>query len=152
MKRVILALAFALCAAPVFAQNTSTSQMVLVGGTPFQGRLSYLFQIEAKVVLQETKDCSGGCSQAIGDTGQNVSVTYTPACHSQRTAFAAAIVGGGAPGTASILIASSNVAGAVFVGPVTGSGATADSTASDLALATAIANFWNTLSKCVTNP
>lgn len=154
MRRVLFLLVLLASATPASAQNVSTQQMVLANSAVFTTRLQYLMEIESKVVLAETKDCTGGCTQNIGDTGQTVSVTYTPVCHAQRTTFASGVISAPAAwaSASAPLIASSNVVGAVIVGTVAGSGSTADSSAADLAVATAIANFWNTLSKCVTNP
>lgn len=154
MRRVFIIAVLLASAAPAFAQNQSTQQMVLANSSVFTTRLQYLMEIESKVVLAETKDCTGGCTQNIGDTGQTVSVTYTPVCHAQRTQFASGFIASPAAwaSASAVLVSSSNVVGAVLVNTVVGSGNTADSTAADLAVATAIANFWNTLAKCVTNP
>lgn len=145
MKRLLFVLALLLVAAPVFAQNTSTTQMQLVNSTTFTSRLQYLLVQQATTVLVEAS------SDAVN---ADTNARYTVACHALRYGYAIQVIGN--PGLmasgASVLVSGANFAGGVIVGTVTGSGSTADSSANDTALAKAIVDSWNTLAKCVTNP
>ena len=119
---------------PVVAQvPTSTTQMQLVASATFTNRLQYLMVQQAAVVLAEAK---------------------ATACHAQRLTYAFAVINSPAQMAfqASVLIASSNIGGAVIVGTVVTNADPnkVDSSATDLALTNAIVNNWNTLSRCET--
>lgn len=146
MKKLLFAvILLLLTAAPAFAQNTSTTQMQLVNSPVFTNRLQYLMAQQAQTVLVEVQTVSGN---------PNANFNYTAACHTLRYGFAQAVLANPAyqASQASVLISGANFSGAVIVGTVTGSGSTADSSATDTAVATAIQNDWNTLSRCVINP
>ena len=102
--------------------NESTTQMALVGSNVFTNRIQYLAAQQARVVLAET---------GIGST------------HTKRAAYAAMIIqniSSFAP-----IIAVTVAGGTNLIGTVTGSGLTADSSASDAAILSQIATFWNAL-------
>lgn len=146
MRRFIVALAFILLALPVVAdaQNTSTTQMQLVVSPVFTTRLQYLGWQVAQEVLVEAATAS-----AVGPIP-----AYTAPCHTRRVVFAQRFIGSppqGANDTA-VGISGVNVSGAVIVGSVTGSGLTADSSATDGALSQAYRVLWSTFSGCATNP
>lgn len=145
MKRMLLIIALLLSAAPCFAQNTSTSQMQLVNSATFTNRLQYLMAQQASTVLTEAQ------SDAVN---ADTFARYTAGCHTLRVSFATNVLQSPASwaSVSAVLISGANFAGGVIVGTVTGTGATADSSANDTALAKAITDSWNTLAKCVTNP
>ncbi len=102
--------------------NQSTDQMVLASSPIFLARIAYLAAQQARVVLSEA---------GIGST------------HAKRAAYAALIMAN----TTSFapVIAITLVGGVNVIGTVTGSGLTADSSATDAALLSQIATFWNAL-------
>lgn len=139
---LMLVAAFAI-ATPTYAQNNSTTQMQLVKSDVFTNRLQYLGVQISKEVLEETASASVN--------GQIPA--YTVACHALRANFARQFILN-APALASLTsigIAGANFSGAVIVGTVTGSGATADSSASDTALSQAYRILWNTFAGCAVN-
>lgn len=146
MKRLLwmLPLAVVMLSAIVSAQNTSTTQMQLVNSPVFTNRLQYLMTQRAAVVLFEA---------ATHDNANN-NLDYDAACHTKRANYAVYVIGNpaGAASVAAVLVSGANYSGAVIVGTVTGSGSTADSSATDTAIDVALQNQWNTLSKCVTTP
>ena len=100
----------------------STDQMVLVASPVFLTRVQYLLGQQARVVLAET---------GVGTT------------HAKRAAYAALVIPGVssyAPQVAVVLTGGVNL-----IGTVTGTGLTADSSASDAAIISQIATFWNQL-------
>lgn len=100
----------------------STDQMVLVGSPVFLNRIQYLVMTEARVVLEET---------GVG------------AMHDARAAYAKAVIPAIAYYAPTIAVM---VCGGVnLLGTVTGSGLTADSSATDAAILSQIATFWNAL-------
>lgn len=132
MKRVLLTLVLVASAAPLFAQNVSTTQMQLVNSAQFTNRLQYLMAQQATVVLAEPKNTS-------------------PTCASQRVGYAQKLV---TPGSLTTFVSTGAV---VIVGginltsaAVTGSGQTADSAATDAQILSQIATFWNALAGCPT--
>lgn len=144
MRRILyLLLACVALSAPAFAQNTSTTQMTLVKSDVFTNRLQYLGVQISKEVLEEAASASvNGAIPA-----------YTVACHALRANFARQFILN-APALASLTsigIAGANFSGAVIVGTVTGSGSTADSSASDTAISQAYRILWNTFSGCAVN-
>lgn len=146
MNRLLIACGCVLVwAAPVCAQNTSTTQMQLVNSAQFTNRLQYLIVQQAQMVLTEPANDASNV---------DTFARYTAGCHTLRTNYAIQVIGN--PGLmasgASVLIAGGNFSGGVIVGTVTGTGSTADSSANDTALAKAITDSWNTLAKCVANP
>ena len=109
------------------ASDQSTQQMALVHSTQFLDRLQYILTQQAVVVVAE----SAGTAN-----------------HATRVTFAAKVLtspAAAASGAAVALAGSTNV-----VGTVTGSGNTADSTASDAALLSQVATLWNTLAGVTT--
>lgn len=145
MKRILILIGVLGCAVPVFAQNTSTTQMALVKSAQFTDRLQYLMAQQAAAVLVEAQ------SDAVN---ADTFARYTAGCHTLRVVYAQAVIINPAAtaSQASVLLSGANFAGGVIVGTVTGSGSTADSSANDTALAKAITDSWNYLAKCVTNP
>lgn len=145
MKRILLILALLVVAIPVDAQNTSTTQMQLVNSAVFTNRLQYLMVQQASAVLIEASS---------DNSNPDTFARYSASCHTLRYQYAQQVLGGPASmaSQASVLIASANFSGGVIVGTVTGSAPNFDSSANDTALAKAIADSWNTLSRCVTNP
>ena len=109
------------------AGDQSTQQMALVNSPQFTTRITYLLTQQARVVLTEAGiGATHGCRALYA---QKVSV------------YAAAVTP----------VASTMIVGGVnLVGTVTGSGATADSTATDAAILSQIATFWNQLAGCDT--
>ena len=145
MKRIVFVALLCGSSVSAFAQNTSTTQMALVQSSQFTNRLQYLMVQQAQIVLIEGQTSTGN-----GDTSLN----YAASCHTLRYTYAQQVMISppAAASAASVLVSGTNIAGGVIVGTVTGSGNTADSTASDAALAIAIAHDWNTLARCVANP
>lgn len=145
MKKLLLALSLLLLAAPVFAQNTSTTQMALVNSPVFTNRLQYLMVQQAVTVLTEA------ASDAVN---ADTFARYTAGCHTLRAAYANTVIQFPAEmaAKASVMITGANFAGGVIVGTATGSGLLADSSANDSSVAKAITDSWNALAKCVTNP
>lgn len=130
MKRILFTLVFVLAAVPVFAQNTSTTQMQLTTAAAqrFIDRVAYLLTQQAVVVKAEA---------------------LATACHAARSTFASQVIAApqtSAQASAVLLAGSTNVIGTVTV---SGSGLV-DSSASDAALLSQIATSWNALSKCDT--
>lgn len=128
MRKLLVALlALLALATPAWAQNESATQMTLVASPVFTTRVQYLMTQQARTVLAET---------GVG------------AMHSCRAAYATTVTRN-APATAataSVMI----VGGTNLIGTVTGSGATADSTATDAAILSQIATFWTALAGCDT--
>ena len=114
-------------ATPAWAVNESTTQMTLVASPVFTTRLQYLMVQQARTVLAET---------GVGAT------------HACRARFANGVVMD--PARTASIGAVMIVGGVNLIGTVTGSGATADSTASDAAILSQIATFWTGLSGCDT--
>ena len=114
-------------ATPAWAVNESTTQMTLVASPVFTTRLQYLMVQQARTVLAET------------------GVGLTHAC---RARYANGVVMD--PARTASIGAVMIVGGVNLIGTVTGSGATADSTASDAAILSQIATFWTGLSGCDT--
>lgn len=145
MRRIlILLIAVIALSAPAFAQNASTAQMQLVKSDVFTSRLQYLGVQISKEVLEEAS--SAAAASPIP--------AYTAACHALRANFARQFILN-APALASLTsigIAGANFSGAVIVGTVTGSGSTADSSATDTALSQAYRVLWNTFAGCQVNP
>jgi hypothetical protein len=131
-------------ASPALAQNTSTTQMQLVNSPVFTTRLQYLGVQVMKEVLEEAQ--SAAANGAIP--------AYTAACHTKRTAFATSFLynPAGSASNTSVLVSGANFSGAVIVGTVIGSGATADSSATDGAIQQAYRILMNTFAGCVVNP
>lgn len=145
MKRLILTLGVALLlAVPVLAQNTSTTQMQLVTSVVFTNRLQYNGVVVMKEVLEEAQSAAAS----------GVIPAYTAACHTLRTNYARNFLLSPASysSQSSVLIASANFSGAVIVGTVTGSGTTADSSATDGAIQQSYRILMNTFAGCVVNP
>jgi uncharacterized membrane protein YbaN (DUF454 family) len=128
MRRLILTLAFLTLAAPLFAQNTATVEMQLVNSPVFTTRIQYLLAQQAVIVLAEPK---------------------ATVCHPYRVQFGQQVIANPATvaGTSSVTIASGTNLTSVAV---TGTGLTADSAATDAAIASQIATYWNALSRCET--
>lgn len=128
MLRVVLSVVMLLgLASPAWAVNESTTQMVLVSSPVFITRMQYLLDQEARVVLNEA--------------GVGV-------FHSCRAVYAKNVVN--SPASFAPVAAVMVVGGVNLIGTVTGSGATADSTASDAAILSQIATFFTTLAGCDT--
>lgn len=131
--------------APVFAQTpTSTTQMQLVASPVFTNRLQFNGVTVMKEVLEEAQSASvNGAIPA-----------YTAGCHTLRTVFAKTFLTYPAEyaSKTSVLIVTANFSGAVIVGTVTGSGTTADSSATDSAIQQAYRILMNTFAGCVVNP
>lgn len=143
MRRLLLTLILLLLAAPVWAQNTSTTQMALARSDTFTARLQYLgWQIAAEVLVEPASAAASGVIPA-----------YSTGCHTLRVAFAQKFVKETAQGALITVvgIAGTNVSGAVLVGTVTGSGSTADSTVADSVLLQAYRVQYNTFAGCFTN-
>lgn len=146
MKRCLLTLMIALglvvLAVPAFAQNTSTTQMNLVGAPIFQARLQYLGWIVAQEVLIEP--ASAGVNGVIP--------AYTTACHTQRLAFARNFINQPVAGALQMAIGvvGTNVSGAVLVGSVIGP--PWDSSQTDGQVSQAIRVQYNGVAGCFTNP
>ncbi len=102
--------------------NQSTDQMVLASSPIFLARVEYLAAQQARVVLSEA---------GIGST------------HAKRAAYAATLLAN--LGSFAPVIAITLVGGVNVIGTVTGAGLTADSSATDAALLSQIATFWNAL-------
>lgn len=102
----------------------STDQMVLVGSALFLNRIQYLSVTQARVVLAET---------GVGAT------------HATRAHYARQIVSN--PASYAPVVAVMVVGGVNLLPPatITGSGDTADSSATDAAILSQIATFWNSL-------
>lgn len=140
-------LALLLCgfSAVVYAQApTSTTQMQLVNSPVFLNRTQFNGVQVMKEVLEEAQSASA--SGAIP--------AYTAGCHTLRTAYAKLFLQFPAEyaSKSSVLISGANYSGAVIVGTVTGSGATADSSATDGAIQQAYRILMNTFAGCVVNP
>ncbi len=146
MKKLVLTVAVAvlMLAGVVFAQNTSTTQMQLVNSTVFTNRLQYNGSVVMAEVLAEAQSAAAN----------GVIPAYTAACHTKRAVYASNFLLSPASysSQSAVLISSANISGAVIVGTVTGSGPTADSTATDGALQQAYRVFMNTFAGCVINP
>lgn len=146
MKRQIslVALAIVMLAGPALAQNTSTTQMQLVNSAVFTNRLQYNGVQVMKEVLEEPQSASANGSIP----------AYTASCHKLRTNYATnfLLVPPAHASQSAVLISSANFSGAVIVGTVTGSGNTADSSASDGAIQQAYRILMNTFAGCVINP
>ena len=149
MRRVLLGLVAALTMLGVTdvteaQQQSSTTQMQLVASSTFTSRLQYNGVIVMKEVLEEAQ--SAAANGAIP--------AYSASCHTLRTTFAKEFLRFPADSASksSVLIVTANYAGAVIVGTVIGSGNTADSTATDLALQQAYRILMNTFAGCVINP
>jgi len=143
MKRLILTLTLLMgLAVPAVAQNTSTTQMGLVGAPIFQARLQYEGWIVAQEVLVE----------AASAAANGVIPAYTTACHTQRLAFARGFIAQPVAGALQMAIGvvGTNVSGAVLAGSVIGP--PFDSSVTDSALAQAIRVQYNSVSGCFTNP
>lgn len=102
----------------------STDQMVLVGSALFLNRIQYLSVTQARVVLAET---------GVGGT------------HATRAHYARQVISN--PASYAAVVAVMVVGGVNLLPPatITGSGATADSSATDAAILSQIATFWNAL-------
>lgn len=102
----------------------STDQMVLVDSELFLNRIQFLSVTQARVVLAET---------GIGGT------------HAARAHYARQVVSN--PASYAPVIATMVVGGVNLLPPatITGSGNTADSSASDAAILSQIATYWNPL-------
>lgn len=101
----------------------STTQMVLVGSGLFLNRIQYLSVQQSRVVLAET---------GVGAT------------HPTRAHFARQVVAN--PASYASVIAVMVVGGPNLINEtITGSGATADSTATDAEILAQIATYWNPL-------
>lgn len=100
----------------------SNTQMALVESGVFLSRMQYLLGQQARVVLEES---------GIGTT------------HAARARYAQRVVSQPAveAPNASVLV----VGGVNLIGTVTGSGDTADSSATDASILSQIATFWNQL-------
>ena len=131
MRHISIFILLAIIILPIQAwaglSDQSTQQMVLIASPQFLARIQYLADQEARVVLTET---------GIGIT------------HACRARYAASIVFNPAwyVPTVAVMI----VGGINLIGTVTGTGLTADSTASDAAILSQIATFWAALSGCDT--
>jgi len=143
MTRLILTLTLLLgLAVPAFAQNTSTTQMNLVGAPIFQARLQYLGWIVAQEVLVEPASAAAN----------GVIPAYTTACHTRRLAFAQTFIAQPVAGALQLAIGvvGTNVSGAVLVGSVIGP--PWDSSVTDGQLQQAIRVQYGTIAGCFTNP
>ena len=152
MKRLLCAtvLASALLVAPlsIRADENSTLQMLLMNSARFQMRVQYLAWDYASTILGEA---------------------LLTACHSARITLALEVIAGGSAQKVSLGISRSNAGGRVILGTVVdGANGTAitnatpestlagvdkakvDSSATDLALASAITFYWNSIAKCQT--
>lgn len=129
MKKLILL--FILIPTLAFAQQSSNIYMPLVQSTIFTNRVQYILVQEANTII--TTESSGTCHALRAQLAQKIAVG--PASY--------------APVFAVFLAANINVTTA---GPLTGSGVTLDTPATDAALLAAVATIWTTVSGCVTNP
>lgn len=135
MKKIIFAslLSFFCLTSKALAQNTSTTQMSLANSLTFQNRIVYLTNEYVSTVFAEAK---------------------ATVCHTARLSLASQIVNNPLSVAANIapMVSSSNVGGAVIVGTVVSNTnpALVDSSASDLAIKTAIINMFNALARCET--
>lgn len=120
----ILAFTFA---APAFAVDESATQMALVQSPPFLLRVQYLLVQQARVVKAE----------ALNTT-----------CHVKRSAFADTVFTTIQQTT--IVMATAIVGGVNVIGTVSGTAPTAVSSATDAALLSQIATYWNAVSGCDT--
>lgn len=102
--------------------NESTTQMQLVGSALFLNRVQYLMAQQAQVVLTET---------GVGGT------------HAARAAYAAEVVL--SPATFASVAAVMLVGGINLIGTVIEVSGEFDSSASDAAILSQIATFWNAL-------
>lgn len=102
--------------------NQSTDQMVLASSPVFLARIAYLAAQQARVVLSEA---------GIGGT------------HAKRAIYAGLVIANITSFAA--VIAVTIVGGVNVIGTLTGTGLTADSSATDAALLSQIATFWNAL-------
>lgn len=102
--------------------NPSTDQMALAISPVFLARIAYLSAQQARVVLAET---------GIGGT------------HAKRALYAATVLAN-LPSFAPV-IAVTIVGGINVIGTAIGTGLAADSSASDAAILSQIATFWNAL-------
>lgn len=127
-RGLVLLLLLTLGPAALLAQgNESTTQMQLVGSAVFLARLQYLMVQTARNVKGEALN--------------------TP-CHLTRTAYATNVINSpaSAASTAAVMVAG----GVNVIGTVTGSGSTADSSASDAAIFSQIGTYWSWLAGCDT--
>lgn len=145
MKRIIFVLLASLFAHSAMAQTpTSTTQMQLVKSSVFTNRLQYNGVIVMKEVLEEAQSASAN----------GAIPAYTAACHAKRTDYATKFLQtpDAYASLSSVLLSTANYSGAVIVGTVTGSGSTADSSATDGAIQQAYRILMNTFAGCVVNP
>lgn len=128
-------------ASPARAQENSVTQMALVSSTQFLNRIQFLGWQVAREVLAEDHDGSAGDPLA-----------YDEACHEFRASFARNFIVSPASLAAvtAVGVAGTNQSGAVLLGTVTGSGATADSSVNDTVLSQAIRWNYNALAGCDT--
>jgi hypothetical protein len=105
----------------------STDQMVLVSSPLFLNRMQYLMDMQARTVLAEALNV---------------------AHHTRRAEYASDVVSNPAvkSSTAAVMV----VGGVNLIGTVTGSGPTADSSASDASILSQIATFWNAMAGIAT--
>lgn len=127
---------------PAFAQNTSTTQMNLVGAPIFQARLQYLgWQVAQEVLIEPATAVANGPIPA-----------YTAGCHTLRLAFARSFIAQPVAGALqlSIGVVGTNASGAVIVGSVVGP--PWDSSATDGQLQQAIRVQYGAIAGCFVNP
>lgn len=143
-RKILVGLLMLLCSASVFAQATSTTQMQLVSSAVFTNRLQFNGVVVMKEVLEEAQSASAN----------GAIPAYTAVCHTKRAVYAVNFLASppSYASQSSVLIAGANFSGAVIVGTVTGSGASADSSATDSAIQQAYRILMNTFAGCVVNP
>lgn len=132
MKRLLLALAFVLCAIPAFAQNVSTTQMQLASSQVFITRIQYSLVQQAIVVKAEA---------------------LNTICHAQRSAFASQVLASSrqaAADNAAAIVGGANVVAATII--PNADQAKVDSTVTDASIFSQLSAQWNALSKCDTGP
>jgi hypothetical protein len=130
MRKLILAIFFISCAVSINAQNTATVQMQLVNSPVFTNRIQFLLTQQAVTVMSEPIATGG-------------------ACHGARLNYAGRVISNPAamtPVASVVIVTGTNLTSVA----VTGSGVTADSAATDAAIASQISTFWNALSNCGT--
>jgi hypothetical protein len=143
-------------AAPIAVQ-TSTTQMQLIKSAHFLNRVLYLSLDQAFVVLAESHTAAG--TSVTGTT-----LPASAACHNLRFTLAQGVIASPTVGTINriaVAVIRANISGAVILGtvvdinsdPPAAPTATTppdniDTSVTDSALATAIADFWSSVAGC----
>jgi hypothetical protein len=124
----ILVIAILACVSEANAQNTANVQMQLVNSSLFVGRIEYLLTQFAVTTMAEP---------------------VATVCHVSRIAYAQTVINNPANLASSAVVVIVSGVNLTSVA-VTGAGLTADSAATDAAIASQISTYWNALSKCPT--